>query len=314
MSNQDKHMLSIIAFFDLFNYPLTAWELWRFGPTKQTYAENLQAIKEADLPEQDGFYFLPDREQIVITKQERYNIADKKFKRALKIAWLMSRLPWIKLVALVNLIGAHNLRSEGDLDFFIVTQKNRLWLSRLIITAVLKILRLRPTAKKSRDAICLSFWVDEAHLNLGAFRLPDDWYFRYWLAGLAPLYDRADIYKKLISANPWLSQALPNWQPAKISSRRILLPRCVGRVREGFEFPPLAKGEVRRGSNIFNKLENLVKNFQWKIMPESLKNLANQDTRVVINEGVIKMHPVDRRKEFAEKHKDNLAKLGYNKK
>ena len=240
----------------------------------------------------DGFYFLAGREETLTTRHERYNIADKKFKRALKAAWWFGRLPWIKLVCLANQIGAHNMRAEGDLDFFIVTSPRRLWLARFFLNSVLTILNLRPTSRKFNNTLCLSFWVAGDNLDLSAYRLADDPYFRYWLAGLTPLLNRDATYEKLIAANGWLTQELPNWQPLATLPRRSLQATT-----------------KRAPHNIFNFLENWAKQFQLAILPRALKEVSNQDTRVVINDHVFKAHLTDRRQEFLAKCHSNLEKL-----
>jgi len=306
MPNQNNNLLKTLAFFDLFNYPLTAWELWCFNPDKQSYKETLEQINQTVFRRQDGFYFL-NNQSLIITRQNRYNLADKKFKLARRAAWFFSRLPWIELVALVNSIGSHNLRAEGDLDFFIVTKPKRLWLSRLIITSWLKILNLRPTAKKNQNTFCLSFWVDSENLNLNNYRLNNDPYFSYWLACLNPLFDKNQKYSRLIEANPWLNRELPNWQPLQPLSEHLL--SINQKIHQIPAFAEMAKKIfVNFWIKFLNSLELLAKKLQLKIMPPQIKNLANQDTRVVINDGVIKLHPLDRRQFFQEKHQEILSR------
>ncbi len=285
-------IIKTIYWFDLFNYPLTPRELWRYSPVKQSFKEVLAQLPTNGLASQDGFYCLPARQEIIISRHERYNIADQKFKRALKAAWWFGRLPWIKLVALANQIGAHNMRAAGDLDFFIVTSPRRLWLARFFLNSVLTVLNLRPTSRKSNNTLCLSFWVASDNLDLSNYRLARDPYFRYWLAGLTPLLNRDATYEKLIAANGWLTQELPNWQPLTTLPRRNL------------------KATTKRAPhNIFNFLENWAKKFQLAILPRALKAAANQDTRVVINDNVFKAHLTDRRQEFLDKFQSNLEKL-----
>jgi hypothetical protein len=297
MSEATQNIIKTITYFDLFNYPLTSWELWRLADTKKTYSEfsaDLNNLAHPQIANQDGFYCLSGRADTLAERQTRYNVSDRKFKRALAAAWWFSRLPWIKLVCLANQIGAHNLRAGGDLDFFIVTSPRRLWLSRLFLNSALTILNLRPTDGKFSDTLCLSFWISDDNLNLAGYRLADDPYFRYWLAGLTPLYDRGWTYDKLIEANEWLVQELPNWQRLKVLPRRHLK----------------TSGRDRRPLQIFQPLERLAKKFQWLIMPDNLKALANHNTQVVISDCVLKLHPTDRRQEFLEKYQEKLNDSG----
>ncbi len=290
-----QNIIKTLAYFNLFNYPLTSWELWRFCGVKKKYGEFLSELNNlaySHVVFKNGFYFLSGREDILTTRQIRYNISEHKFKRAQTMAWWLARLPWIKLVALANQIGAHNLRAEGDLDFFIITKNRRLWLSRLLVAGGLKILNLRPRDNKSQDTFCLSFWVSDQHLPLGDFRLNEtDLYFTYWLASLTPLFDVDHNYRKLIDHNPWLKEALPNWQPL-LANPRHLITKKTAKEKPGWPF--------------FNWLEKLAQDWQSKHLPLDLKNIANIDTRVVINTAVAKLHAEDRREEFYNRYLNNL--------
>ena len=66
--------------------------------------------------------------------------------------------PALKLVAVSNLIGHHNLRNESDIDIFIVSSPHRLWLARFFCTGLMKIANQRPTKYCKRNKMCLSFY------------------------------------------------------------------------------------------------------------------------------------------------------------
>lgn len=277
----------MIAYFDMFDYPLTLNEIWRYLSLKSDLAEVMEAAGEA----KSGFYFLPGREAIAAERLRRYNYADRKFKRARRLAKLYKFIPWIKLIAVGNLMGAHNLRQESDIDFFIITEQKRVWLTRFFCAAAARLLRLRPGPGRTKDKICLSFFVSEGGLDLSGlmFKNPPDIYFIYWLAGLTPLYDAGGVYEKLIAANGWLRGYLPNWR-IKISSPK----RGAGR--------PLARFYRDAADLFFGGLEPQFRRWQLKIMPPELKSLINLDKRVVADENVIKLHANDRRQEYRERY------------
>ncbi|NTW22910.1 hypothetical protein HGA34_05235 [Candidatus Falkowbacteria bacterium] len=291
--------MATIAFFDLFNYPLTAREVWQsaFG-LAAGYDETLQEldalVSEKRLAQAQAFYFLPGREELVTIRHERYNITSEKFKYALRAARLFRWLPWIKLITVGNLIGGHNLRRESDIDLLIVTAKGRLWASRLLVTTITKFLGWRPQAGNNQDKICLSFWASEEGLDFSGFRLPGgDPYFRYWLAGLYPIYDNDSVYDKLIAANSWLAQELPRWSPkATVRWRRV-----------GGRIGLLAAAVFDR---LFGWSEKLARKIQLRLMSPELKRLANQDTRVVVNDCVLKFHANDRREEYRRRLAEKL--------
>ena len=100
--------------------------------------------------QKNGLYFLPGREEIITTRQKRYNYSNRKLKIARRFAAalrIFSERP-------CDLSGQHhwrdNLRDESDIDFFIITKPGRLWLSRLYCAGLTKLLGHRPTATEKR--------------------------------------------------------------------------------------------------------------------------------------------------------------------
>lgn len=283
--NLEEAVLKTIVWFDIFSYPLTAYEIWQYLPIKISLSDFLQLLSSIDSnkwQEKQGFYFLLNREEIINTRLRRYNFSDRKFKIALRVSAVFRFLPFIKMIAVANIIGAHNLRNGSDIDFFIVTAPGRIWLSRFFCAGLAKVLHLRPNRKTKQDKICLSFYVSQEQLDLRTFRLDkDDVYFKYWLAGLVPIYDKGGVYDDLITANAWLKEDFPNFIAAGPHPRRFL-----------------TKKNWLADFSFFGNWEKIVRRLQIKIMPAALKDLINKDSRVIVNDRVIKLYLLDRRDEL----------------
>jgi len=331
--NVAKAIARTIAFFDLFSYPLTGFEVWKYLDVKCELAEVLEVLENiakksplvplferGQVERKNGFYFLAGREEIIKERMARYNYSDKKFKRAVWLSRIFKFIPWIKMIAVGNIIGAHNLKKESDIDLFIITEKNRVWLTRLFCVLIIKILGLRPKPENMRDKICLSFFISEEAMDLEKLmlsckisrdstclagrrvaslqndRMEKDIYFIYWLAGLVPIYNRDNIYNKFIGANNWLKNYLPNWERGEVNYRRDA----------GKGFSRFYRDVV---DMFFGGLERRTKNLELKMMPEQLKSIVNKDTRVVADKGVIKLHVNDRREEYKNKLKAKNEEL-----
>ncbi len=295
--NQQEFSLAIIktiVFFDIFDYPLTAYEIYNYLAFKTKFKEVIDIlpllIEIGIIEEKDGFYYLNSKEDHYYSRLNRYHLTNRKLKIAKRVAKWFSYLPFVKLVALSNLIGRHNMREEGDIDIFIIAGKKRLWLARFFCAGLMKLLNKRPTEKNKKDKICLSFYVDTNHLDLSALSLEggEDWYFYYWLAGLYPLYDEGSYYLRLMQNNQWLKNYLPNID--FLISNQSYSPALRFRSKAPFIFKGI--------SQLLNILETKAEKFQLKIMPQALKEQANQGSQVVIKEGIIKLYLSDRRQEF----------------
>jgi len=287
-----------IVFFDIFSYPLTAFELWQYSRMKCDLAELERVLAELDyskIENKEAYYFLKNRSDIVETRARRYNYSDRKMKRAMRISRIFKFIPWIKMIAIGNIMGSNNLKDGSDIDFFIVTEKKRIYLTRFFTTLITKFLLLRPRVNDVRDKICLSFYISESNIDLQKLHLKDetDLYFIYWLANLMPIYERDNFYKTLIVKNTWINKALPNWEQLIVSPHRNI-GKC----------PSFVYREI---IDLFiGGLEKQFKNLQLKILPNDLRKLMNTDTRVVINDDILKLHVKDRRLEFLELFEEKI--------
>lgn len=297
-----QNIVKLIIFFDLFDHPLTVEEVWQNLDIKCELKDvenilsltNLQNIKE--LSAKDGFYFLCGRDEIVQTRSSRIQFAKRKIKKAKKITQLLKFIPWIRMIAIGNLIGKNNLRDGSDIDLFIITDARRIWATRFFCVVIAQILGVRPRKNDTRDKICLSFFVSSESLNLEKLMLPNiskDLYFIYWLAGLLSIYNTRDTYMKFMSANNWLVKDLPNWKAQNIK----------GLSKNNF----LNLHSSYILDFLFGRFESKLKKLQLKIMPKDLKTLMNQDTRVVVSDSILKLHIEDRRLEFCEKYNKKRA-------
>jgi hypothetical protein len=293
-NNFREAIVSTIAFFDLFDYPLTPYEIYKYSEDDLSLSEIIsfleQEIDQADalIRQKNGFYFLIGREEITATRQKRHNYTRRKIKIARRFCRLLKICPFVSLVAVANLIGDNNLRDQSDIDFFIITAPRRLWLARLYCAGLAKILNLRPTAKNKKDKICLSFYVSADHLNLNDLRLSGaDPYFDYWRRGLILLYDKEGIYVQFLEKNGLSkkSDSAPRPIKKKSSHTSVLI------------------------SFFFNFLERLAKKIQLKIMPAALNAAVNNSDGVVVSDTVLKLYLRDHRREYAEKYGNKINEI-----
>lgn len=287
MDDRANKIQEVVIWFNLFDYPLTTAEIRRYLPIKLTAAELESALAESDLVNKCGFWVLPGAEKSIDARQARTNHSDRKFKRVKFLARVFFVLPWLQLMAVVNLMGSNNLKDQGDIDLLIIARPNRVWLTRFIMTVCLKLLNLRPKPGRARDKFCLSFFLSTDDLDLSKIKLENDPYLLYWLACLTPIMDRNNTYQKLLTANQDLLAELPNWQ-TPVFTRRLQVA---------------AGDESNTQNRLLAWLDKLAQRWQVKTFPPELKALNNLDTRVMTGRGIIKLHSNDRRAYFANKIK-----------
>lgn len=228
--------------------------------------------------------------QKIIGRKDNYRAAIYKKDIAVRNARLLSRLPFVKAIFLCNNLAYDNSRADGDIDFFIVASRGRLFVCRFFCVLLMKILRRRPSAKKTRDKICLSFFVDETKLALGNLLKQNDIYLHYWLKQLVPLHDPQNLLDKIWQQNVWIKYRLPNALPYRSSSRLISNNRNGILVRFFSALTP-------------SFVEKFLREIQVVVLPDDVKNKMQAkdgpaDGGIVIGKDIFKAHVNDRRDYF----------------
>lgn len=296
----EKSILSVICYFDIFEYPLTLLEIWQWLFIDQPINQSIELSEIKNILEnsdfladkinsRNGFYFLKNRDQVITTRLNRYSLANDKNKIAQRGVKVLRFLPFVKLVGLCNNSGNNNIRPDSDIDLFIITSKNRLFTARFLVTIVISLMRLRRHGRKITNRLCLSFYVSEADLNFSKIKIiDDDVYLIYWIANLFPLYDRR-VYDYFLLENKWIDSYLPNHLSKNGSSWRKIEDNLWSQMCYKIF-------EVVLNGFVGNQLENLLKKIQFLKMSKNNKSLAKEnDSRVIINNTMLKFHENDRR-------------------
>lgn len=284
-SNQDLALAikKIVVLFDLFDYPLTQFEIYTYLEDKYSLVETILVLESLSsvIKNKEGFYFLSGRDYLVPQRKKRYNYSIRKLKIAKRYSKIFGLLPYVKVVALANVIGAHNMRDEGDIDLFIICSNNRIWLCRLFCAGLAKILNKRPTQTIKKDKLCLSFYISDEYLNLDNLKIkPYDPYFEYWLSTMVLLLDKEETYVKFLQAN---------------NLRRGYLP---------IDMPVIKKNGI-----IMNRVEFIAKAWQFKIMSPELKEVLISSKGKFINDKILKLYWRDRNAEILQKYNYALNQI-----
>ncbi|MCX6742640.1 MAG: hypothetical protein NT116_00200 [Candidatus Parcubacteria bacterium] len=258
-----------------------------------------------------GFYFLKNppsrkatadlgREELIKIRQERYNLAEKKFKIARRAVKIFKFLPFVKMVSVCNSLAYSNAKADSDIDLFIITSPGRIWLTRLFIIGIIWLLGLRPHEGKATDKICLSYYITTENLDLSGTRILDiDVHLIFWLSTFWKIYDRDNYFTKFYQANSWLKKYLPNWQQPQYGLRRLVADNNFNKtIYKILEFAE--QGQI----GAF--FDSLAKKLQLKYMSQQKKDLAVVgDKSVIISDTILKFHLNDRRRQYLEMFEKN---------
>ncbi|MBI3573294.1 MAG: hypothetical protein HY092_03795 [Candidatus Kerfeldbacteria bacterium] len=303
--------LRTIAYYDIFDYPLTQDEIVRWCYPEEAAEVQAEDVDQAiaallamkKIEQKGAWYFLPGRSAIVATRALRTVSNAPKWRRAETAARWIEMVPHVKFVGVVNTLATDNARPESDIDFFIITSPEHLWSARAMVTGLVSLLGYRRHGKKITNRICLSFYVTERAMDFSTLRLSDDdHYLHFWLTQIVPLLDE-QTFEKFRAANAWIKDKIPHgWSD---DWRERLIPSDPGRraIRRFFELffatPVGGMVELQLRQQQLNKME---------------KNEASKaklgTTEVVINDDMLKFHEADRRAQYNELFEERLEALG----
>ncbi len=306
----EKSIIKTLAFFDIFDYPLTEWEIfkWLYKPGSLVSLADVRRTLAGSqflagkVSRAEGFYSLAGREDIYLLRKANNNLVDAKFKKVVRLVKLYRYLPFVRMIAICNSMAYSNANRDSDIDLFIIARRGQIWLARFFTIVVIKLLGQRPQNKNRQDTFCLSYFIDEDYLDVGHTRLhKEDIYYPYWVSQLLPIYDPDNLYKKFLEANHWYREYLPQARANEflLEVKDSLLSRFWGRIINVVFNPPL-----------FNLwLRSIYRRWQVSIIDHNIKEQSNIDTRIIVSETMIKLHPNDRREFFYKIWRERVATL-----
>lgn len=318
MNTLEKTILATIAYFDIFDYPLTLVEIWQWlyaYPEPRT--QNQEPSKIVDIQNtldkneylkkrvetKNGFYFLQGRQDLVKKRMERYNIAESKYIKAIRIVKILKFVPFVKMIAVCNNLAFNNAREESDIDLFIIAKSGRLFFTRFVVTLVTHLFKMRRHHQYIKDRICLSFYITDRFLNLESLLLkPSDPHFAVWFSQFVPLYDQG-IFQRLMVENKWLKNYLPNVLIYYTTQRRAVPDTIFSHSVKRF-------GEYILHGFLGDNLEKMARAVQLnKIRQNKLSKLWKGGTDVVVNDNILKFHEEDRRQIYKTQMENIINKL-----
>lgn len=344
MKSLKRAILATLAYADVFDYSLTEkeiriWLISVYSLESSVYSKkniskallHLLATGRSGL--NAGYYFLNGREKIANLRQQREKWSREKLKKAERVAEFLKIVPWVKMVGVTGSLALLNSDKNDDIDILIVSEKNRLWLTRLLVTLLVELLgeRRRPPKIDSslltnyrtcdnlstRNKICLNMFLDEDHLMVP--KKEQDLYSAHEVAQMRPLWDKDNTYQKFLAANQWVKNYLPNAVKVK-SQKDAIAPKANDRYsRRMMGSKVKTSGQ---NSKVLFSFFILICNFAFCILHFEfleafskrlqLWYMQKRRTTEVISEGIIRFHPKDARGWVLKEYNLRLQKLKLN--
>lgn len=206
LSPLQRAILLTVLYADLFDYPLTADEIYHrligvpAGPGD--FQRDLISLAGPYLSEAGGYFTWRGREVLVALRQERLAAGQLAWSWALRYARWLARIPFVRMIAVSGSLAVDNSGPEADIDLFIITERDRLWISRLGLV-LFRVLTRRLSGRFS-FAACPNYLVSMSALEIEQ----QDLYTAHEVIQIVPLWG-TQAYTQFLQANEWVRRFLP---------------------------------------------------------------------------------------------------------
>lgn len=203
----ESAILRTVLYADVFHFALTPAEIHHFliqdkpvdDDTVQEWLMNSAFLRQK-LTCEAGYVVLHGREELIPLRAARDAASQVLWPRALRYGRWLSRLPFVRMVALTGALAMRNpTDSHDDLDYLLVTTPQRVWLARAFSIILVRLARLQGVE------ICPNYVLAESNLRQERHNI----FIAHEVTQMVPLYGH-QFYWQLRECNPWVYDYLPN--------------------------------------------------------------------------------------------------------
>jgi hypothetical protein len=207
MRTFESEILKTLLYYDIWQHPLTAEEIYAFLPVNSvSFEEFVEAVSSLSTGEvigqAEGYYFVRLRgREVVRARKQRERHARMMWRAARFSTHIIKRFPFVRAVFVSGDLSKNSTGRTSDIDFFILTTPSRLWITRIFLTLFKKIFLFN-----SKKFFCLNYFATTEHLTIEERNI----FVATEIAQLKPLYNSA-MYQRFYGANLWVKDLFPNF-------------------------------------------------------------------------------------------------------
>lgn len=156
--------LKTILYFSIFKYPLKIEEIHSYTNNEnltQTSNELEDLIAEKILIKVDDFYVYGSDLDSVTRRMKGNVLAKKALKKAEERARLIAKFPFVEAVGVSGSLSKGYYDSDSDIDFFVITKHNKLWICRTFLILYKKIFLLN-----TKKYFCVNYFISSEQLEI----------------------------------------------------------------------------------------------------------------------------------------------------
>lgn len=292
-----KACLLCLHYFGIFKYPLTLQQLHQFTPYRFD-TDGVERAVEVLIADQEAYsieeYYMKENDPAwILERQEGESRAYKLLSRSAKYINIIASFPFVRGIAISGSLSKYYVSETPDIDYFIITARNRLWIARSLLHLFKKLTFIT----RHEHFFCMNYFIDTDALSLEHPNL----YSAIELKTLLPVYNK-HLMMEFADTNTWADQYLPN-HPGAVNYDYLLkkkqrLCKAVVEFFINLIFPEYLN---RTFMNITDKKWRR----KWR---KSGFNMKEYDRAFRTCKHISKNHPTDYQKKVLESLPDSLIK------
>jgi len=207
-----KHIINHINYRDVFNAPVKISELMTWLGVERNEHKTLmfdravnELIDEKIIVKENGYLAVFGKQESIQYQKEKRILSGHLIDKGNSVLKIISKLPFIKYIGISGSVAANNPtldQSEHlDLDLFVISTKNSLWIVFLFERLVTNFIRLI----KGDHFYCFNFVTEESFLEISN----KNFFTATEIINLKTVMDKG-IYNVFIESNTWYSAYYSN--------------------------------------------------------------------------------------------------------
>ncbi len=222
----EQSIIKALAYFDIFNYPLTLDEIHHFLDqplSKDDVQLTLQhLVDDCRVFRMGNFYSLQQDLSLRARRTNGNHKAGKLLTTGYKVGSFLYQFPFVRGIGISGSLSKNFADQDTDIDFFIITHANRLWIARTLMHFFKKLTFITG----HQHFYCMNYYIDEEALCIDEQNI----FTATEIITLKPVCGNGTM-DKFYDQNNWTGNYFPN-QPVSKESMVLAKPGWFKRMVE----------------------------------------------------------------------------------
>lgn len=266
----EQSIIKALAYFDIFNYPITKEEIFHFldRPMDPDELKTVlqQLVVDKRIFQLGNFYSLQPDPELHTRRTNGNHKAEKLLQTAYKAGGFLFRFPFVRGIGISGSLSKNFADQHTDIDFFIITRSNRLWIARTLMHLFKKFTFITG----HQHWYCMNYYIDEEAMLIEEQNI----FTATEMVTLLPVCGNGTM-DRFYDKNSWTENYFPN-QP--IRKQSMLLSRS-GWLKRSVEWLL-----DNKAGNVFDDLLMRITTRRWQ-EKEQLQKTNSHGNRMGMSAG-----------------------------